>query len=559
MGLDVPIDITAEQRKTVLALLARSLPNTTAWVYGSRAKWTARPESDLDLAVFATPEQAGRVSDLREALEESNLPFRVDLFVWDEVPEQFQTQIEAEHVVLVEREERRVGGEWPLMSLRDAGISLIDCEHRTPPASEYGYPYVAIPQVKDGRINLNGVRRITSKHFEEWTRKAVPESFDIVLSRRCNPGETGFVPEGLKFALGQNLVLLRSDGTKVFKPFLRWLVRGPQWWEQVGMYINVGAVFDSLKCADIPNFRVPIPPLPEQQAIAHILGTLDEKIELNRRMNQTLEEMSRALFKSWFVDFDPVRAKATLKRHDTTHLQGGSDWTFERACAYLDSMDADIADLFPDCFFDSELGPIPEGWEVGCFGDVVEQIRDKENPLASPDAIFHHYSIPAFDENQCPTAERGENIKSQKSRVLPGVVLLSKLNPEIERVWLVDVDASDRAVCSTEFLVLQPRPPFCRYYAYCLARSPLFRQQIESLVTGTSKSHQRAPASAILSLGVLIPPALVVKAFEIFASELLNRNLAYRSESRVCSTLRNQLLPKLMSGKERVMDEGNYV
>ncbi len=221
MGLDVPIDITAEQRKTVLALLARSLPNTTAWVYGSRAKWTARPESDLDLAVFATPEQAGRVSDLREALEESNLPFRVDLFVWDEVPEQFQTQIEAEHVVLVEREERRVGGEWPLMSLRDAGISLIDCEHRTPPASEYGYPYVAIPQVKDGRINLNGVRRITSKHFEEWTRKAVPESFDIVLSRRCNPGETGFVPEGLKFALGQNLVLLRSDGTKVFKPFLR--------------------------------------------------------------------------------------------------------------------------------------------------------------------------------------------------------------------------------------------------------------------------------------------------------------------------------------------------
>ena len=84
------IDITAEQRKTVLALLARHLPNTTAWVYGSRVKWTSRPQSDLDLVVFATPEQAGRVSDLREAFEESNLPFRVDLFVWDEVPEQFR-------------------------------------------------------------------------------------------------------------------------------------------------------------------------------------------------------------------------------------------------------------------------------------------------------------------------------------------------------------------------------------------------------------------------------------------------------------------------------------
>ena len=552
------IDITAEQRKTVLALLARHLPNTTAWVYGSRVKWTSRPESDLDLVVFAKPEQERRVSDLREAFEESNLPFRVDLFVWDTVPEQFRKTIEAEHVVLVEREERGVGGEWPIMSLREAGVSLIDCEHRTPPAAERGYPYVAIPQVKDGRINLNGVRRITRERFDEWTRKADPKSFDIVLSRRCNPGETGFVSEGLKFALGQNLVLLRSDGTKVFKPFLRWLVRGPRWWDQVGVYINVGAVFDSLKCGDIPGFRLPIPPLPEQRSIAHVLGTLDDKIELNRQMNQTLEDMARALFKSWFVDFDPVHAKATLKHHAATLPQGGSDWSVERARAYLDRMDPDIAAVFPDTFVDSELGPIPEGWEVGCFGDVVELMPDKENPLAFPDAIFRLFSIPAFDENQWPNAVRGENIKSQKSRVLPGAVLLSKLNPEIERVWLVDVDASDRAVCSTEFLVLQPRPPFCRNYAYCLTRSPLFRQQIESLVTGTSKSHQRAPASAILSLGALIPPALIVKAFEIFASELLNRNLANRSESRVCSTLRDKLLPKLMSGKVRVMDEGKY-
>ena len=84
--------------------------------------------------------------------------------------------------------------EWPSMSLREACVSLIDCEHRTPPAAECGYPYVGIPQVKDGRINLNGARRIACEHFEEWTRKADPETFDVVLSRRCNPGETGYVP-----------------------------------------------------------------------------------------------------------------------------------------------------------------------------------------------------------------------------------------------------------------------------------------------------------------------------------------------------------------------------
>ncbi len=105
-------------------------------------------------------------------------------------------------------------------------------------------------------------------------------------------------------------MLLRADGTKVSPPFPRWLVRGPEWWEQIGKFLNVGAVFDSLRCAEVPNFELRIPPLPEQLAIAHILGTLDDKIELNRRMNETLEAMARALFKSWFVDFDPVRAKA---------------------------------------------------------------------------------------------------------------------------------------------------------------------------------------------------------------------------------------------------------
>ena len=105
MGMNRTIDITSEQRKTLLALLARHLPNTTTWVYGSRVQWTARPQSDLDMVVFASPSQNGRVSALREALEESNLPFRVDLFVWDNIPEQFHKHIEAEYAVLVEKEQ----------------------------------------------------------------------------------------------------------------------------------------------------------------------------------------------------------------------------------------------------------------------------------------------------------------------------------------------------------------------------------------------------------------------------------------------------------------------
>ena len=244
-----------------------------------------------------------------------------------------------------------MAGKWQRTTLRAANVTLIDCDHRTPPAAEDGYPYVAIPQMRGGRIELDDARRINREHFLEWTRKAKPSANDVILSRRCNPGETAVAPTCAEFALGQNLVLLRADGTKVYPPFLRWLVRGPDWWEQIGKFNNVGAVFDSLRCADVPNFDLRIPPLPEQRAIAHILGTLDDKIELNRRMNETLEAMARALFKSWFVDFDPVRAKAE-----------GRD----------PGLPKPLADLFPARLVDSELGEIPEGWETG---PILEQAR----------------------------------------------------------------------------------------------------------------------------------------------------------------------------------------
>ena len=110
MGVDQAIDITAAERKIILELLDRYLPGTPAWVYGSRVKWTSRPKSDLDLVVFATPQQQRQVGDLREAFEESNLPFRVDLFVWDEAPESFREQIETEHVVLVDTHRHHIAG-----------------------------------------------------------------------------------------------------------------------------------------------------------------------------------------------------------------------------------------------------------------------------------------------------------------------------------------------------------------------------------------------------------------------------------------------------------------
>ena len=245
-------------------------------------------------------------------------------------------------------------------------------------------------------------------------------------------------------------------------------------------------------------------------------------------MNQTLEEMARAIFRDWFVDFGPTRAK----------IQGLDP--------YLPS---ELWDLFPDNLVDSELGEIPEGWDVQGLGGIVNLLRKHEDPSKKPSTTFSHFSMGAFDEGQTPIRQSGESIKSSKSRVLPGSVLLSKLNPGIVRVWLVDVSADAEAICSTEFLVLSPKEPFGRYYVYCLFRSPTFREQIQALVTGTSKSHQRAQVDSILKLSAVIPPRDLVRHFDDLSGSILSKSLTSRNESTVISAQRDSLLPQLVYGE----------
>lgn len=335
-----------------------------------------------------------------------------------------------------------------------------------------------------------------------------------------------------KFWVNNHAHIVRANGSANTR-FLMYALSATE----ISGYLT-GSTMPKLTQGNLNRIPVLAPPLDEQRAIARILGSLDDKIELNRRMSETLEAMARALFKSWFVDFDPVRAKADGR--DT-------------------GLPKHIADLFPDRFVESELGDVPQGWSVGTFGDVVEQLREQDDPLSSPDASFKHFSIPAFDEGQQPKLEVGEAIKSLKFRVPAGAILMSKLNPEIERVWLTDVEPTDRSVCSTEFLVLRPRAPYGRSFPYCLSRSPGFRQSLVGLVTGTSKSHQRAQPDAIMNLSVVLAPKTIAGAYESVASPLLNRTLICRREIGTLGALRDALLPKLVSGELRIGQAGRVV
>jgi len=339
-------------------------------------------------------------------------------------------------------------------------------------------------------------------------------------------------PQFLPARVNQHVAIVRPDPSKLDPEYLRYYLASPEGQSTLLNWASSGGTRNALTKRMIESLVVQAPAdLSEQRAIARVLGALDDKIELNRCMTETLEEMARALFRSWFVDFDPVRTKAE---------------------GQPSGLSSDLDALFPDSFEPSELGDIPAGWEADELGKIVEQHRHSENPFDSPGTLFDHYSIPAYDVAQTPRKELGESIKSAKLRVLPGTILLSRLNPEIERVWLTDVTPGDRAVCSTEFMVLESRQSIDRTYTYCLTRSPSFRRQIESLVTGTSKSHQRARAEAVLSLPVLIPPAPIVHRFGEQVSEALTRTLHCRRAMKTLAGLRDALLPKLLSGELRV-------
>jgi type I restriction enzyme S subunit len=422
--------------------------------------------------------------------------------------------------------------EWPVLSLREAQIALIDCDHRTPPAADSGYPYVAIPQMHDGHLDLSGVRRISPEHFTEWTRKARPMVNDVVLSRRCNPGETAFVPRGLEFALGQNLVLLRASGKKVYPPFLRWLVRGPEWWGQVGKHLNVGAVFDSLKCADVPEFALRIPPISEQRAIAHILGALDDKIELNRRMNETLETMARALFKSWFVDFDPVRAKA--EGRDT-------------------GLPKHIADLFPDSVEGSELGEIPEGWEIRGLDGIARFLNGLALQKYPP---VDGRSLPVIKIAQLRSgntlgADRASSALESDYVVQDGDILFSWSGSLECVLWAGGPGALNQHL----FKVTSTTVPWWFCYFWIHQHLDDFRRIASGKATTMGHIQRHHLSDAKLPA----PSRGLLDACSEIIEPLLGSTWRRDVHSRTLSALRDALLPKLISGELRVRDADRVV
>jgi type I restriction enzyme S subunit len=366
---------------------------------------------------------------------------------------------------------------------------------------------------------------------------------DAILISKINPRfprvwEPSLMADLPAVASTEFLVLRARPG--ICRRFLKYLCLSPH----VLAEMNARATGTSgshqrVRPHDLLAIRIPVPPPAEQRAIAHILGTLDDKIELNRRMNETLEAIARALFKSWFVDFEPVRAKMEGRWRKGESLPG---------------LPARFWDLFPDRLVQSELGEIPEGWKIGTLGDVADHSRHSIQPdniePGTPYIALEHIPKRCIALSEWSTADGLESTKFVFKR---GEILFGKLRPYFHKVGVAPVDG----VCSTDIVVVSPESH--DWFGFVLGHisSSQFIEYTNAGSTGTKMP--RTSWNDMARYGLTLPPEPTAQALNALVQPLIERMAASVHESRGLAALRDALLPNLISGEIRVTDTERFL
>ena len=446
-------------------------------------------------------------------MEESSLPFPVDLFIWDELPESFRKRIEAEHVVLVEKEEQSVRDGWeivPLGELTDnfdaARVPVKRADRRPGP-----YPY----------YGASGIVDSVSDYLFDGEYLLIAEDGENLRTRNT---PIAFLANG-KFWVNNHAHIVRGN----HKANTRYLMYALSELDVSG-YLT-GSTMPKMTQGNMNRISLLTPPISEQRAIAHILGTLDDKIELNRRMNETLEGMARALFKSWFVDFDPVRAK--MEGRDT-------------------GLPPDVDALFPDRLVDSELGEIPEGWEVGCLADIAVAPRRGVDPTSLDDETpyigLEHMPCHSIALTQWEGAGK---VTSSKSVFKKGEFLFGKLRPYFHKVGVTPVSG----ICSTDVIVVAPKASQWSSFVLTSISSDDFVAYANQTSTGTRMP--RTSWKTMSEYRVCLPLAHAVQAFQDAVQPMIDGIVANVHGSHTLAALSDTLLPKLISGEIRTNGEEN--
>ena len=427
-------------------------------------------------------------------------------------------------------------------TLRSLCLLVVDCPHATPKWTDSGVIVLRNKNIKGGRLDLSSPSFTDEVHYQGRIRRAAPQGGDIVMTREAPMGEVCEIPHGLRCCVGQRQVLLRPNPEKVHGRFLLFALQSTYLQQQIDWNEGTGSTVSNLRIPVLEALRVPTPSLRDQIEIANTLGALDDRIALLRETNATLEAIAQALFKSWFVDFDPVRAKMAGRAPE--------------------GMDEATAALFPAEFEESGQRLTPKGWIPTAVADVCSVVKGKS--YSSRDLV-----------ETCDTAlvtlksfERGGGFRmdgfkpyagtyKQNQVVEPGdlIVAYTDVTQAAELIGkpaiVVGVPEYNRLVASLDVGIIRiDASRASKQFLYGLFQTDEFQSHTLAHTSGTTVLH--LAKEAVGSFVFVRPQQQLVCAFDEFADAISARRQTNSDQIRLLTTLRDTLLPRLISGQLRL-------
>lgn len=426
-----------------------------------------------------------------------------------------------------------MASEWQKYRLNDIA-EVIDSLHKSPSYSDHGYSMVRVTDIRPGFLSLNDTFKVTLSVFDEFTKKYKPKKGDIVFSRVGSYGVSSYVSTDEPFCLGQNTVVINP---KIDGRFLYLTLQSAPVKHQIES-VTVGTTQKTISLKSIKNIEILCPDVEEQKAIAHILGSLDDKIELNRQMNATLEAMAQALFKSWFVDFDPVIDNALAAGNpipDELEAKAAARQALGDARKPLPE---NIRTLFPNAFvFTEEMGWIPEGWNIGEVGGILDRLTIKKRYKKND--VLQHGKIPVY--------EQGANI------LLGYHQGQAEIESDIENPAFIFGDHTCVTKLSCEPFSISENVIPLRGKKYPTAWVYFAIQDKQNF-----EEYRRHWMELIVKTTIL-PEYKPTQCFVENINGFLQKQIAIVRENSSLEQLRDTLLPKLLSGELRIPEAEQLV
>ena len=451
-----------------------------------------------------------------------------------------------------------MGNNWPTYPLEKCMEAIIDYRGKTPNKTSSGVPLITAKIVKGGRI-LPVQEYIAESEYDTWMRRGHPQKGDILITTEAPLGEVAQL-DGRKVALAQRLITLRGKKGFLDNTFLKYLLQSHEVQHQIDGRAS-GTTVSGIKQSELRKVLLPIPDFPEQRAIAHILGSLDDKIELNRQMNETLEAMAQALFKSWFIDFDPVIDNALAAGNPIPEELQSRAALRESLGDTRKPLSDDLCNLFPSEFeFTEEMGWIPKGWEVRTLDDLVDLIGGG-TPKTSV-AAYWNGNIPWFSVVDAPNSSDVFVVDTEKHVTQLGV---DKSSTKILPVGTTIVSA--RGTVGKCALVGEPMAMNQSCYGVTgkagISDSFVYyivREKVADLQrSGHGSVFNTITRDTFKTIRVAFAGPTLTQKLEDRIKPSFDRILANCFHSDDLSSLRDLLLPKLLSGEIRIVDSEKLV